>query len=185
MSKGTGAICSQTKTFNPGSSPGFTLIEIVIVLVILGLCCTLFLTRMDFFTQEQIRQGLRRLQAITAQVKSEALLKGEKRCLVIDFGQTGDVRTRFAIGPCTKGLKTFHALLPPGLSLLRVKTGQGMWQDSGRIKIRFLANGLSESATFLLSSGNRIYKIALQPFDPKLEFQGPEGQERNSDDNWF
>jgi general secretion pathway protein H len=127
---------------------GFTLIELVVVFVILGLVLTLFVTRISGPSPGlQIRAAANELAAGLRQARSTAIARDRSVTIVVDTGQHA---WRAADG----AIKTF----PPGAAVGIVMANGDVAQ--GAMAIRFESDGSSSGGRVDLAAGRQ--RIAVE-----------------------
>jgi prepilin-type N-terminal cleavage/methylation domain-containing protein len=149
-----------TRTSRAGTSskgaPGYTLIEMTVVVILLALCAGLLIPRLsDGLFSDDLKVGLRRIRAITTQARQEAILKGMPQLLSLELGQTACLRIQSAEAAENGTLPTGGKLcLPSGIRVTGVRKGEEPMQESGTASFAFLPNGLCEPALVYLQPGN-------------------------------
>lgn len=153
------------------SEGGFTLIEIGIVLLIIGIALGFIIPRLRDRSYAELQSGARRLAATLRFVRDEAVLKGRVYELMIDLDQQayfvsssavrGEDVTGFAreSGPLARGV----TLAPPvGIADVILPAAGGKLLD-GQVPIYFYPDGTADLAVIHVHNGTDAYTLRTVP----------------------
>jgi prepilin-type N-terminal cleavage/methylation domain-containing protein len=172
----TGTSRTGTSSSSPGASPGYTLVEMIIVVILLALCAGLLFPRISGgLFADDYKVGLRRMLAMTTQARQEAILKGAPHLLVMDIGETSCMRVLSAAAVAQNGTLAAgpRLCLPAGLQVTGVRKGGEPVQESGTLGVAFLPNGLCEPTLFYLKTKNgAVRTISLKGLGQVEAFEG-------------
>jgi len=156
-------------------SHGFTLIELAVVLVILGIAATLVLPRLTNLGRNNLRASGQRLAITVKSLYNEAALSGETHLLVLQIDQG-----RFAVHRrVNKGEVVEEQLvgkereLEPGIRFRDVSVkGQGTLR-SGEIKLHAYPVGwMDESTIHLVGENGEVLTLHIPPLAGMAEVFG-------------
>lgn len=173
MEKGKTAMLPTGKR-KRGKSPGFTLMELVVVLAILGLFVPVLVLRMEsVLTGGDIRLASRIIMSEILKTRGEAARTRKEQVLGIHMEENAVYRLDPSFKKSVTGDQVFQSLekgqnyrkLPEGtrvddvLVLVRGKI------QEGEAQIRFFANGTIERTLIHLSNDKgEVYTLELNPF---------------------
>ena len=168
------AVKAKTPMWKAGPSnnqAGFTLIELAVVIVIIGLMSALVMPRLMRLGDTAMDSFVRRLAATLRLAYNEAGLSGHEYRLVLDLAEGAvDVRERQENGELTPSDQVRS--LPPreGFSLPRAyQPGKGMF-TSGEITIRVFPVGwVDETLLHLTGQGGRELTLRINPLTGIVE----------------
>lgn len=151
---------------------GFTLVELAVVLVILGIVVTLVLPRLATIGQGALKENAGRLAISIKSLYNEAALSGQTHLLVLQLGQ---------------GSYEVHRMVPKGEVLEEVAVGEprelagdvrfrNVWvrgqgvTSSGEVKLPALPVGwIAESAIYLQDDDGGVVTLHINPLDGLAE----------------
>ena len=151
-----------------GEAPGFTLIELVIVLVIVGLGAALVAPAIDSgMRMREVRSGVRALASSFRQLQSEAIRTGDPQTLLID-----PVENILAVEGTERSLSLGDVVRLEEFSQVIV-------DGAGVARVRFFPNGSNTGVSVLVSDGegseNLGYFVRLDPLIGTVEVIDEEG----------
>jgi prepilin-type N-terminal cleavage/methylation domain-containing protein len=169
-----------------GDAPGFTLIELAIVLLIMGLMLLIATPYLGGFRGAQLKSEVRRLASRASYLYQEAAAQKVLLRLTFDLDRNGYFVTRldpFAAKPAfaaERGPAGVRALMPPGVRIRDVWVeGAGSFQR-GTISCQFYPSGSADAAMIHLAdaSGN-VFTMGINPFSGRVAIiSGDVGQAR-------
>jgi prepilin-type N-terminal cleavage/methylation domain-containing protein len=179
----------MTPTSNPGTcqsssglagsasrSPGFTLVEITVVLVIVALAVTLLVPHFANRDQESLRRAARAVAGALGLVSERAALGGFPLRLTVNLDsqrlavEVADAEGKYA--PLRDALLR-DLLEDEGVRILAVATGVGPYQREGEVKVVFPPDGRSDGLRLLLGGAGGL--SCEVDYDPVLERAWPVG----------
>src|SRR5262245_25717461 len=145
------AAMARTPTSPAGSSgarTGYTLVELVVVLLILGAAMSLALPRLEgFLPQIKLKQTAREVVLALREAQRQAISSGAQTTVELDLGR------RLLRGPGT------HALpLDPRFGL---QVTSAAAEDSAAGRIDFFPDGTSTGGKLALAYGRRRYEVTV------------------------
>jgi type II secretory pathway pseudopilin PulG len=155
--KKAGMAWMQTSTRE--TSDGFTLIELTLILLILGVLLTFAVPSLATLGQTKLDASARSLAAMISYLHDEAALRGRIYRLSLDLDSesyTVEVQAPFAEGELAEGLSVQWdpyakaAILPPGIEIVRVETASET-HTSGGADLYFLPEDALGGATITLA----------------------------------
>lgn len=157
------------RTFTAGNSTepsGFTLIELSVILVLIGICSLLLIPRLDRFGGGELDAAARRLRGTVKFLFNEAALTGREHRLVYDL-EHGSYRA-LVLKPDGE-LVEMHGpgkavRLPPGIRFRDlVLRGRGTF-SAGEITLRIHPTGwLEETVVHLQDQGGAQRTLRIAP----------------------
>lgn len=159
---------SATGRFN--SRTGFTLMEILVVLVILSLTLGMTLSGLDSgFGQDDRKMNIRFLQGLLSQIRNKAIVSQQVQNLYLEMDGVGPGRYWVQSGQEEDGKKINKKKLFKGTTALYgLQKSNGTLQTTGRFKITFLPQGLAEECTLYLRGDEQYLAVTLQAVSPRL-----------------
>jgi prepilin-type N-terminal cleavage/methylation domain-containing protein len=143
---------------------GFTLIELMVVVLIIGVMVGLSATRMDFVAPKyRLRGAARDVAAIMRQGKSRAAAQGKdvyfegdlsqgRYWLLVPFPKEDPADTRPVESRPLEYQPVFVRSLPEGVQFVEVVLGDKEKANSGRIRVRLSAFGASSHVIFNMAN---------------------------------
>ncbi len=153
---------------------GFTLVELLVVLAIIGLVLGLALPQLRELSGVELRSAARRLAGAARYASEQAAVRKSPHRIRFDFEQRA-YRVEVAEGdrwlpdPATLGAAV---RLPGAVRIAAVETRARGRQTDGEAWVEFYPKGYSELAVVQLVAGNeRVYSVEIRPFDlrPRIE----------------
>lgn len=175
----------RPRPLGPGARKGFTLAEIVIVLVILAATAALAVPRLaPLLDREDMKAAARVLALAAADAREQAMLRQEPWGLAVDLDDGVIWADRLAALDLTKSLQELRASgrtksLPGGIRVASVTRRERDPAQTGRIIIGFLPMGLAEPCAIALVAPDKTKRLlALQSFNGRLVAVDDEKQAR-------
>ena len=149
-----------TATSTRASSDGFTLVELTLVVLIVGILLSLIGPRLATLTEARLDSGARRIAAMITYLHDEAALRGRIYKLTLDIDRnsyTVEVQAPFADGKAAKGFVerwdayAQSADLPAGVILEQVTTASAVL-TSGTSEVYFLPEDSLENVRIMLTA---------------------------------
>lgn len=168
----------STATSTHASSDGFTLVEVTLVILIVGILLSIVVPRLSILGEETLDSGARRVATLISYLHDEAALRGRIYKLTFDLDQAGyrvEVQTPYAAGaaaedfgqrwdPYAKG-----GALPPGVTVQRVATADAV-HTSGAAEIYFLPENALEDVTITLAGeSGRLVELGVDGLTGRVE----------------
>jgi hypothetical protein len=146
----------------------------VVLILAIGLGLTVPMVSAGLMGND-FKAGLRRLQGILNEARYQAVIERKALALTVSFPERSGERAIYRLAPAQKKRAAdqagYRPLFRGDVRLAALQLGEQPPQSSGHARLRFLAQGLAEPATFhLVSDGNR-YRVRLQAFSPRLIVQ--------------
>ncbi|MCB9480604.1 MAG: prepilin-type N-terminal cleavage/methylation domain-containing protein [Desulfobacteraceae bacterium] len=143
------------------SEAGFTLMEIIVVIVIISLMVGFAVPKLDsFLSEDKSKKGIRILSSYIRELKLEALKKSQDFILVIDPESDSfwlDVK---------EGENPEKKDLGKDVDIAGVQSGYGDYSTTRKIFVRFYSKGYNDPFVVTLKNriDNKIFSIAVHPF---------------------
>jgi len=162
------------------TSDGFTLIELTLVLLILGVMLTFAVPRLSTLGEARLDSSARSLAAMLTYLHDESALRGRIYRLTLDIDAdtySVEVQAPFAEGEVGEGLTVewdpyaASATLPEGIDLARVETASDV-RTNGSASVFFLPEDTLEGVTITLVEGDgRGLDLELEPVTGRVEIR--------------
>lgn len=153
---------------------GFTLVEVLVVLAIVGLVFGLTLPKLREMSGVELRSAARRLAGAARYAADQAAVRKSPHRIRFDFEQR-TYRVEVAEGdrwlpdPATLGRPV---RLPGSVRIAAVETGALGRRTDGEAWVEFYPKGYSERAVVQLAVGDdRVYSVEIRPFDLRPRIQ--------------
>ncbi|MCD6415438.1 MAG: prepilin-type N-terminal cleavage/methylation domain-containing protein [Planctomycetes bacterium] len=158
------------------ANKGFTLIELIVVMVILGIAAAVAFPRLDAFAARRtaLAAGANKVAALAMHARSGAVSSGTMRLLCIDT-KTG----RYWVCPRAPGRdetpseadSEMQGRLPDGVAFETVEVTGAAPSDAQRVAVvRFSAEGWSDQAVIRLSGPEgKVKSIVVRPLYAGVE----------------
>ena len=145
-----------------GAAPGFTLIELIIVLVIVGMGAALVAPAIDSgMRMREVRSGVRALSGAFKTLQSEAIRTGRVQTLLID-----PVENQLVVDGTQRSVDL-------GDVVRLAKFGHVLIDDAGVARVRFFPNGSNSGISVLVDDAenpeNLGYVVRLDPLIGSVE----------------
>jgi len=160
------------------TSDGFTLIELTLVLLILGVLLSFAVPRLATLGEARLDSSARSLAATISYLHDEAALRGRIYRLTLDLDDNSygvEVQAPFAEGELADGLVVEWdpyakaARFPEGVDLVRVETASES-RTSGTTTVYFLPEDALESVTISLAgSDGRGLDLDVEPVTGRVQ----------------
>ena len=151
----------------PGDLSGFTLIEMIMVVFLLGIMLSLTLPRLrDVALSDNLKNTVRTMNATVKEIRYQAIKDNHEYLLKFDFGSKAfwsdspylDEEKRIAA-------KENSISLPSDIRVIDISFIDGEKKNSGEVSIRFSKEGyISPSVIHLGSDDGRRFTYVLRPF---------------------
>lgn len=158
--------------------PGFTLIELSVVLLIMTLMFSIAVPRFSELTEFNLRSTARQLAAMMRYLYSEAAFKKTYYSLVFDLASKTFWVEAPRLNPLTQEMQMLEiedqALiqrrkLPAGIRFSEIKVGSREALHDGRVEMHFFPGGYADPATVHLKDRkDREYSIFLVPLSGRV-----------------
>jgi type II secretion system protein H len=165
---------SVGKTSTQNKRRGFTLIELIVILVILGLSAAVVYPRIGAGLQgAKIRAGLRDASDLLRYARAQSIMTREQWRVQVD-GKGGVLDLLGTTQDDESDILTKSVVLPEGLSILSVRTElstnrASRKEDTGPKDIIFYPVGNSSGGRIeFRDAKNRMYTIEVNPFNGKV-----------------
>lgn len=157
----------------PSNSKGYTLIELVVVMILLGLVFSITAPRFrDALLTDNLKSATRKLAGRIAEIKTDAMREQVNMVLVFDLSanmywygtmdMTGEGREDFRDKNATH--------LPDGVRIADISFSRNEKILSGEVSIRFNRKGyVRQTAIHLESDDGREFTILLRTFLPGVK----------------
>lgn len=168
-----------TSTAGTSSSRGFTLLELVIVLVVIGVCLGLVLPQTGaFLYRDDFRANVRGLAVTIGHARNKAILTQTIWAVIFDMDTQAywAAPLKYDILPDgTKVLTTGEAeerrVLGGDLTFDEITVWDKAPKDRDRIVVRAMPNGLMEPAVLILTKGAYDKReLRIKSFGGRLEY---------------
>jgi len=164
----------MSPTGRPGknSGPGFTLVELLVVIFIVGLFSALVSIRIEgALSGGDLRLASRIIAGQVAGIRGKAAAAHREQVLGFDFGQNALRREEEKDGEAPLSGETpggeapaVTTMLPPGTRLEDITIGQRGTFREGTVLLRFFANGCVEPALIhLRNEKDRAFTLRINP----------------------
>lgn len=149
-------------------APGFTLVEVLVVLAIVGLVLGLALPKLGEMSGAELRSAARRLAGAARYAADQAAVRKSPHRIRFDFERRayqvevaeGD---RWLPDPATLGRAV---RLPGAVRIAVVETRARGRRTEGEAWVEFYPKGYAERGVVQLAVGDdRVYSVEVRPFD--------------------
>ncbi|NJB68766.1 type II secretion system protein H [Desulfobaculum xiamenense] len=151
------------------SSRGFTLLELMVVVAVIGLCMGMVAPRLapDTFRTD-LDAAASRLSGAMSSARSRAMLSGEPWGLTCDIEESGYWIQPLAQGS-ERGSDVRRYALPDGLRFLWIEAESRGRFHKGLVTLEFRPMGLTPPAVVCIEDGERSLWLRVKPFNARLE----------------
>jgi prepilin-type N-terminal cleavage/methylation domain-containing protein len=154
------------------SSPGFTLMEIMVVLLILSLTMGLSIASIHGgFGGSDFKTNLRRMHALFTDLRHQAMLDGKPQILHLDMDGLDQAEYWIENKEKETAEVPKKPLLIGDTTLVGIKIGSLPRQNSGEVGITFSSRGLAQPTRFYLQDKGQQTTLILQAFSPDLKVE--------------
>lgn len=156
-----GALRAPARHDGSHGSQGFTLVELVVVIAVIGVMLGLLVPNLGLFSREgDLRAAVRALAGLLAEGRNEAMMSGQPRA----------VRIELASGRCwlVGGEGRARRRLPQDLRPASVTFQHARPVTSGVAEIAIQAQGLARPTLIVLRGGDEAWTLSVRPFDARL-----------------
>jgi len=167
----TSVAAGQQSTYNQQAT-GFTLIELIVVISLLGIMLVFSLPRLQYNpflddTKESFRWLIGKVQAL-----KESALRDQKNYtlhLDLDSGRMWETSQSMSQEDTeSSALNSYE--LPDDLRIVDVQYPQRGKVDSGMIEINFYKGGYTDKALIHIQDGDRYVSFLIEPFLANVKF---------------
>lgn len=150
------------KLYSPSIERGFTLVEILVVIVIMGVIVATIASAMGYsLTGQQMRSASRDLVAALRYTRGQAIVKREPQVLLLNVD---DKSYRVA--------NRSPVQLPPQFDLA-IETARQEMLSRGEGGIRFYPDGSSTGGNIELSRGDTVWRIDINWLTGEVSLREP------------
>jgi general secretion pathway protein H len=162
-----------TSRVGQSTETGFTLIELMVVLVLIGLFLGLVVPRLPGVGEDRLQATGRHISGLVRHLYNEAALTGQEHRLRIDFatGRIGGRRLEADGELVDVDGSGRDGTLPASVRLLDVVLQGGRKSSSGRFEARILPIGwVDETVIHLAGDNGHMLTLYLQPLTGLTDF---------------
>ena len=151
---------------------GYTLIELSIILILLGVILLFALPKLDIIGEVRLRSTARELAGTIQSLFDESILKREPYQLVFDIGErTYSIVETGVNAESSEVIETTRRQvnLPDKTYIKDIVTPIDGKMAEGKIVIRFYPDGFVEKNIIHLSNGKKDYTLVTTPLSGKVK----------------
>ena len=172
-----------TATSTRATSDGFTLVELTLVVLIVGILLSIVAPRLSIIGEETLDSSARRIATLISYLHDEAALRGRIYKLTLDLDRSGyrvEVQTPYAAGAAAEdfGVRwdpyAKSGTLPAGVTVLRVAAADAV-RTSGTTEIYFLPENALEDVTITLAGeSGRLVELGVDGLSGRVKISEAE-----------
>jgi general secretion pathway protein H len=160
--------CSHLEPFAGAKQRGFTLLEILLVLAILGLAATLIIPNIGSLESRSFNAQIRTVNSLLNYARRQAVVNGQPTAATVRVNRPGDAESTDAPTQAELANQAGEWESPGATVRFRDSTDQ-IIDIEDELDIIFYPEGGSTGGTLLIGNDNQLVSVAIDPFTGRIE----------------